>query len=291
MPKPDDPSNKNKDQKIVGSGDPPEMGKGEALLTGEKGDVGVGSEPPEIGQGDEQLSSESVEYIKTKGFKSVDELVKSAQNSEKKITELRQADQLKGNLGIPPPMSPALQSQPPVREIEPEAEVEIPDDIYSIMSDQDKAKTFFRDFAKKVEARTTKKITAGYQQVKTGEMKQEMYNKYAEDPKKFQRLRPIMTDLANQYPHANLNQLMGAAEKVEVQRKELFAEEAKRAVGLEGIDLDKLKVLADKAQTTTPISTGGGGGQVGLSQGKRTEAEKKGDALWKDILAADTLKA
>lgn len=286
MPKPDDPSNKNKDQKTVGSGDPPEMGKGETLLTGEKGDVGL--EPPEIGQGDEQLSPESTEYIKTKGFKSVDELVKSAQNSEKKITELRQADQLKGDLGIPPPMAPT--SQPPVTQ-EPEAEVEIPDDIYSIISDQDKAKTFFRDFAKKVEARTTKKITAGYQQLKTTEMKQEMYNKYTEDPQKFQRLRPIMTELARQHPHANLNQLMGAAEKVEVQRKELFAEEAKRAVGLEGIDLDKLKVLADKAQTTTPLSTGGGGGQVGLSQGKRTEAEKKGDALWKDILAADTLKA
>jgi|GEM_PF-5163321 len=287
MPKPDDPSITNKDQKKVGSDDPPIMGTGEELLTGDE--PGAGSEPPVIGQGDEQLSPESVEFIKTKGFKSIDEVIKSAQNSEKKITELRQEDQLKGYLGIPPPMAPV--QQPVTTQPEPEPEIEIPDDIYSIMSDQDKAKAFFKDHDKQVEDRVTKRITAGYQQVKAGEMRREMYNKYAEDPQKFQRLRPIMKDLADQYPHANLNQLMSAAEKVETRQKERFAEEARKAVGLEGIDLDKLKTVVDKAQATTPISTGGGGGQVGLSEKKKTEEQKAGDALWKDILEADTLKA
>lgn len=285
MPEPNDPSITSKDPKKVGSDDPPDIGQGEELLTGEEGDAG--SAPPVTGPGEEQLSPESEEYIKAKGFKSVEELVKSAKNSEKKITELRQEGQLKG-LGIPPPVNTPVQ-QPAVEE--PEKEIEIPDDVYQTMSDQEKAKTFLKSFAKQVEDRTTRRITKGYAQVKQSDMQQEMYNTAAEDPKKFARLRPIMAQLANQYPHANLKQLMSAAEKVEVQQKERFTEEVRKAAGLEDIDPDKLKVLASKAQTTTPISMGAGGGQVGLAGKPKTEEQKKADGLWKDILGADTLKA
>lgn len=278
--------------------EPPEIGKGSEIKTGsETPEIGKGEElvpedefdetivPPETGEGTGgPLSTETQEYLKSKGFKSADDLVKSHESLEKRQTETardNRLNRLAGAFNVPP----QTQERPAgslTRE-----KIEIPEDPSELLYDKEKFKSFLDKYGAEVEARTLDKVDAHLGKQEEQRILTDYNSLLSKDPDKFERLRPTMFNLSKRFPNASMQDLFDEADNLYAGQKKKASDELLTDAFGPDVDKDKLKTLVSKMKPAA-ISAGPGGGQeiaVTALSGGRERAKK----IKEEILAADKL--
>lgn len=234
-----------------------QIGEGEELLTEEPA---VSEELPITEKVAEEIPEELKAIMVKKGWKNLDEVTTALESHEKKITELSKDVRIQS-------MSPTFA---PERPRDPAPEIK-----YPTMPDEpaNMTKEEFDKYQKERDVAVKTEMAFEYTQAeKDKEYKRyyaEMYNLAKENPGEFERLRPTMTQLSYQHPHASLVQLRDEARRVSEEREGRDADRMfERKFGTD-VDPDKLKVLLAKARPV-PLSASPGG-----DQGTLTEDEKK----------------
>ncbi|MCK4827148.1 hypothetical protein KA005_66065 [bacterium] len=237
-----------------------QIGEGEELLTEEPA---VSDEPPITEKVAEEIPEELKAIMVKKGWKNLDEVTTALESHEKKITELSKDVRIQS-------MSPAFAPERP-RDPKPEITYpKLPDDPANMTKEELDA-----HMAKEREATKTE-MAYEYDQVeKSKEYKRyyaEMYNLAKENPGEFERLRPTMTQLSYQHPHASLVQLRDEARRVSEEREGRDADRMFERKFGKDVDPDKLKVLLAKARPA-PLSISPGGGQGTLTEDEKKKAD------------------
>lgn len=278
-----EPPEIGKGSKIDDGSKPPEIGKGEELVPEDEFDETI--VPPDTGEGTGgPLSAETQEYLKSKGFKDPDDLVKSHESLEKRQTELARDNRLNRLTGafIPQAQAETRPAGSLTRE-----KIEIPEDPSELLYDKEKFTTFLDKYGAEVEARTLDKVNVRLGNQEEQRILAEYNSVLQKDPEKFERLRPTMFQLTKRYPNASMQDLYDEADGIyEGQKKKASDELLEDAFGPD-VDKDKLKTLVSKMKPAA-ISTGSGGGQeiaVTALSGGRERANK----IKEEILSADKL--
>lgn len=278
--------------------EPPDIGKGSEVDEGSLSpDIGKGEEldesqdefdetivPPEPEEGTGgPLSAETQEYLKGKGFKSADELVKSHESLEKKQTDLTRDARL-NRLGGPYVPAPAVER--PAGSLTRE-KIEIPDDPSELLYDKEKFKTFLDNYGNQVEARTLEKVDAHLGQQEEQRILAEYNSLLSEDPDKFEKLRPMMFQLSKRYPNAAMQDLYAEADvHYQKQKKEASSELLKDVFGPD-VDASKIKTLVSKMKPATISSSSGGGQEIPVTVSSTVRERAK--TVKEEILGATKL--
>lgn len=265
MPGPKDKPDKVKseeldDQIIDDTKDIPDMGAGEELSEEPSGEET--SEVSDIEVAKEGIPDDVKALMKKKGYKTLDELGKAMEASEKKLTKLEQEQRLTSLLPVNVPARPRTQREP----------IEYPEPDKDPM---DMSKEEYQDFRKKEREAVKQEMRNEYLDAEEEKEYRKVYTqavkKIDKDPDKFVRLKPIMNDLRLQHPNANFDQLYEAADKLEDdyarRRKEQISEEI-------GMDVDELKTVLGKVRPAV-ISGASGAGAESASGLSLEEKEKK----------------
>lgn len=278
----------------------PDIGKGSEIEEGSTSpDIGKGESldefdetlaPPETGQGaGGALSTETQEYLKRKGFKSADELVKSHASLEKKQTESAREARLNRLSGLGVPVVQTGDVRPAGTVSREREKIEIPDDPSELLYDKEKFTSFLDRYGKEVEQRTLDKVEAHLGKQEEQKIVADYNELLRKDPEKFEKLRPTMFQLSKRYPDATLHDIYDEAEAIFEEEKKKASDELLRDTFGPDVDRDKLKTLVAKAKPAQ-ISVGAGGGQeiteiVTPTSDVRARARK----IKEDILGADKL--
>lgn len=278
----DRPNTDNDPNNLIGDPPSPNKGKDEGL-SDNSGDTGLTS--PDTGQGGGQDDSELQQLLRERGFKNPDDLAKSYRELETKKTELEKAKRL-NSLSRPPVFT------------QPDAEVHVDDfnfdgDLYGTITDNDRGRQFLKTYRDNIIKSTIKAIDKRDQNRKANQLVYEVNRLMAEDPERFERLRPIMVRIARENPGIQdsaegLRWLYSEATKLEGETRKSQAWESLKEIGLDREDIERFKAIASKSKPAKISGAGGGGSTIEKSPDQMTE-EEKGKKIIDDILKADTM--
>lgn len=267
-----EPPDIGKGSEVEAGSETPEIGKGEELVPEDEFDDTIVS--PDIGEGTGgPLSAETQEYLKNKGFKGTDDLVKSHEGLEKRQTEVardNRLNRLTGAFNIPP------QTQERPAGAVTRKKIEIPDDPSELLYDKEKFKTFLDSYGAEVKASTLEEVDAHLGKQEEQRILAEYNDVLSKDPEKFEKLRPTMFNLSKRFPNASMKDLYDEADAVYAEQKKRASSELLTDAFGPDVDQDKLKTLVSKMKPAA-ISTGSGGGQeiaVTALSGGRERAKK-----------------
>lgn len=248
-----------------------EMGKGEEVPESEE--EGTPSPPDKEKVEEVDVPEPLRDIMLKKGFKTLEELAESYKNQETKITE-QSKDARLSRLTFPStvPPRPGAKDRSEFKIPEPEK------DPYQMSKEE------FADHIGKV-------VSVVKAEQKELEADREWNAKYAEaisiiaeDPKKFERLRPIVADLYRQHPGHSLRNYMVEAERLEKEYKTEQKKAVLEDIGLDPEDIPKLKTILGKTRmpriSETSAATGGG---------TLTKEQKEEAKLIDDILKTNRL--
>lgn len=262
--KPDTVKSEELDEQIIDdTKDIPDMGTGEELS--EEPSEEEPSKVSDIEVAEEDIPDEVKVLMKKKGYKTLNELGKALEDSERKTTKLEQEQRLTSLLPVDVPVRAKTQRE----------EVVYPQPEKDPM---DMSKEEYQEFRKKEREAVKQEMRNEYLDAEEDKEYRATYTKAVtrinKDPDKFVRLKPIMSDLSRQHPNANFDQLYEAADKLEEdysrQRKESVAKE----LFGEDVDIDKLKTVLSKVRPGI-ISGASGSGADTASKLSLKEREKK----------------
>ncbi len=248
----------------------PIMGEGEEIGEEEAGEAEGSEEGEEAGK-----ESKLQVLLKKRGLKSEDDLVDLLEKQERRITELGKTSRINSLIPARPAVMPERREPTPI---------DVPDDLYEIITDKEKSKKYINDLAASIRRQTRAEIEEEEAARTYDRMRKEAIELVREDPDKFVRLRPLMIQIANEDPGLGLRELYAEADQRakadrEVQAKELMA-------GM-GIDPNDLRHLVAKKRPAE-ISTASGGGAAS-SRVNLTDRQKVEEQIKKNILGANRL--
>jgi hypothetical protein len=251
----------------------PDMGGGEELagegLSGEaEGQLDT------VAKASEELSA----FLKKKGLKSAKDLMVAFEEKERKVTDLSNQVLLGAEPRyIPPAERPSAGT--------PDEELKV-EDSYALATNTDE----FNKFLKKVDGYIEKKLQKREDVAKVNRMTREAFRLRAKDPAEFERVRPLMVELAKspQYAEYSIPELFEVAKTQGAEMKRGFIDEVKKELGLDGIDTEKLKSIAARMNPAA-ISTSSGGGATPEKEGL-TDVQRREQQIKTNILKATKLE-
>lgn len=244
--------------------------------------AGAGDEGGDGKPGDQDSDDASVkklqEFMVKKGIQDIGKLVDLASELESRNTKLSQ-DVQRLSAATQYPASPGG-FVPPVRPAAAPADddIDLPENPIELVTDKAK----LRQFALNLKQSLRADMERGQLAERFQGLQARVQAKMAQDPEKFQALRPAMYELSFQHPGADIDQLYSMAEQRETAKKKALVDEVKRELGLSGVDAERLKGVISRVRQA-PVS-GGTGPQVNLQQ---TDEQKANAELLKAIANAD----
>lgn len=283
-----DPPNTGQGSDLIDESSTPQSGQGEGLLGGQ-GDAGPS--PPDTGQGrDTQLSPQTEQFLREKGLKDPDALVESYKNLESRKTELEKERRLSN-------ISPSFSSNPPPQPSEVQLDdFNIKGDFYSIMSDNQQAGNFLKEYGKHIVKSTLNFVDKRDQEREQRKMLYEVQRLMAQDPQEFERLRPAMVAISQENPNIrDLSVIYEEAKKRSAEsRKQGAWETIKTVLGddVTSEDIDRLKAIISKSKPPKIAGAGAGGsaGGAGLKPPEQMTEEERGNVVIKAILESDKME-
>jgi hypothetical protein len=223
-------------------------------------------------------------FMQKKGVNDISKLVDHFTDLEKKNTLLSQDVQRLSAVTRFPAGEPGAGYAPPGgRDVKPPAEVELPENAIDLVTKPGALKSFVASIKASVRDEVRQEYEQGRQAETVQGLKERVARKMAEDPDKFQSLRPTMYELSFQHPYADIDELYSLAEKAVEAKEAALVKKIESRLGLDKGDAAKLKGVVTRLRTA-PIS-GGTGKQVDLP--KQTDVEKSNAELLKAIANAD----
>lgn len=236
----------------------------------EKGEAGEA----DAGHEDDASVAKLQAFMVKKGIKDIGALVDLTADLESKNTKLSQDVQRLS--AIPNLTGGAPAARPPIQAGS--DEIELPDNPIELVTDKSKLKAFVQAIRKAARD----EYERGKQADDDLSVRQKVAQKMAENPERFQELRPIMYELSLQFPKADIDQIYSMAEKREADKEKALIDKVRANLGLDKTDTDKLRAIVGRVRGA-PISSGTG---KQVDQGQADE-QKANAELLKAIANAD----
>jgi hypothetical protein len=247
---------------------PPKTDKGElgdeSLLSPEMGggeDLGDEEEITEPGPETEKPGLKAL--MQKKGFKSEEDFIKSFENLERKITELSQENRMLASRQFQP--SPAVSDTRKGKKLGEDIE-----DPYDLVTDKVKFKKFTGDVEEIIEDR----VQRGIEKKEFARMAEEALALRDTNPKEFEKLRPFMLQVTQQYP--NMTKLQDVYNKAKEMRTEYIEDLRSEMLG----DVD-LKAIGGKLNPAQITSSGGGSPEIKPLTDRQAAEKKIRDSILK----------
>jgi hypothetical protein len=222
--------------------------------------------------------------MQKKGINDISKLVDHFTEMEKKNTLLSQdVQRLSAVTRFPAGDTGTGYAPPGRRDVKPPAEVELPENAIDLVTKPGALKSFVASIKASVRDEVRQEYEQGRQAETVQGLQARVARKMAEDPEKFQSLRPTMYELSFQYPNADIDELYSLAEKAVEAKETALAKRIESKLGLDKGDAAKLKGVITRLRTA-PVSAGTGK-QVDTPQ--QADVKKSNDELLKAIMNAD----
>jgi hypothetical protein len=240
-----------------------------AKVSEQDGGEKTGDEVKETPDDDDASVAKLQSFMQKKGIKDIVALVDLTADLESKNTKLGQDVQRLSAVTQAPLGEPGGFSTSRVRPQLPEKDEDIPlpENLIELVTDRGKLQTLM----KSVKKMARDEYEQGRQAEEVDSHREEVARKQAENPEKFEELRPTMFELAGKFPTLRIDQLYAMAEKRVVDKDKALIDKFKTALGLDNVDTAKLKDVLKRARVA-PISSGTGR-QVDIPESEKKKAD------------------
>lgn len=244
-----------------------------AKASEQEGDEKAGGDTGGAPDDDDASVAKLQSFMQKKGISDIGKLVDQMADLESKNTKLSQDVQRLSAATAAPAGEPGgfstARALPriPVKD----EDIPLPENLIELVTDRNKLQTLL----KSVRQAARDEYEQGRQVDDYATAKAQVDRKQAENPERFDELRPTMLELTVKYPKANIDQLWTMAEEKQAAKEKALTDRIKASLGLDSIDTAKLKDIVKRSRVA-PISSGTGRQVIPV---ERDEEKAKSDLL------------